>query len=70
MPFDVSGKRILVTGAGRGIGRALVKAIVDAGGEVYALIKSKDLLDSLAKESDKIHVFQVDLRQEKYTERN
>ena len=61
MPFDFSGKRILVTGAGRGIGRALVKAIVDAGGEVFALSKSKDLLDVLAKESDRIHVFQVDL---------
>ena len=61
MPFDFSGKRILVTGAGRGIRRELVKAIVNAGGEVYALSKTKVLLDSLAKESDNIHVFQVDL---------
>ena len=61
MPFDFSGKRFLVTGAGRGIGRELAKAIVNAGGEVYALSKTKDLLDSLAKESENIHVMQVDL---------
>ena len=60
-PFDFSGKRFLVTGAGRGIGRELVKAIANAGGKVYALSKTKDLLDSLAKESNNIQVVQVDL---------
>ena len=61
MPFDFSEKRFLVTGAGRGIGRELVKAIANAGGVVYALSKTKDLLDSLAKESNNIQVVQVDL---------
>ena len=30
-PLDSSGKRALVTGAGKGIGRGTVKALVDCG---------------------------------------
>ena len=62
MPFDFTGKKILVTGAGRGIGRELTRAIVNAGGEVYALGKTKDNIDSLAKELDNVHPIVVDLR--------
>ena len=55
MPFDFTGKKILITGAGRGIGRELAKAISKNGGEVYALSVTKENLDSLAKESERIH---------------
>ena len=35
--MEIEGKRVLITGAGRGLGRALVAAFVDAGaGEVIA----------------------------------
>lgn len=67
MPFDFTGKKILVTGAGRGIGRELSKAIANAGGEVYALSLTKQLLDSLAKESVNIHPLEVDLNDWKAT---
>jgi 3-oxoacyl-[acyl-carrier protein] reductase len=34
--FDLSGKRALVTGAGRGIGAAIVTRLAEAGAEVIA----------------------------------
>ena len=61
MPFDFSGKKILITGAGRGIGRELAKAVAKAGGDVYALGKTKETLESLAQESDRIHPVFADL---------
>ena len=61
MPFDFTGKKVLVTGAGRGIGRGIAMAIAEAGEEVYALSRSKEPLDSLAKESDRIHPIVTDL---------
>lgn len=61
MPFDFTGKKILITGAGRGLGRDLAKAIVDAGGEVFAVARNKDNLDSLVLESDRIHAILADL---------
>ena len=50
MSSDLKGKRVLITGASAGIGRATAKAFVDAGAHVYALARSKESLDSLASE--------------------
>ena len=61
MPFDFSGKKILITGAGSGIGRELAMTIVKAGGEVYALGRTKENIHSLANESGNIHPIVVDL---------
>jgi NAD(P)-dependent dehydrogenase (short-subunit alcohol dehydrogenase family) len=36
MRIDLSGKRALVTGASRGIGAAIARALVDAGAEVFS----------------------------------
>lgn len=45
-PIDLSGKRILVTGAAQGIGRAVVNLAVDAGARVVATdIREADLAD-------------------------
>ena len=61
MNFCFTGKTFLVTGAGRGIGRALVKALVKSGGKVYALSRTKEPLDSLVKYSDKIYPVVIDI---------
>ena len=61
MPFDFTGKKILITGAGRGIGRELAKEVAKLGGEVYAVSKTKENLDSLTKESERIHPILIDL---------
>ena len=63
MSFDFTGKKILITGAGRGIGRALALEIVAAGGTVYALSRTKETLDTLhvEAEADRIHPIVADL---------
>ena len=61
MPFDFSDKKVLVTGAGRDLGRAVANAIAAAGGEVYALGRKKENIESLARECDNIHPVIADL---------
>ena len=61
MSFDFSGKRVLVTGAGRGLGRHLSTSIARAGGKVYAVGRNKDGLASLAAECEQIHPIVADL---------
>lgn len=48
MRFD--GKRILITGAGKGIGRASVKLLGERGAEIIALSRSTEDLDALKAE--------------------
>jgi short-subunit dehydrogenase len=50
MAQDLHGKRVLVTGASSGIGRAAAKAFVGAGASVVAVARSKERLDALAAE--------------------
>lgn len=50
MPFDFAGKKVLVTGAGRGIGRSLVIALSQCGCKVYALSRTEASLDTLVEE--------------------
>ena len=49
--MEIEGKRVLVTGASRGLGRALVSAFVDAGaGEVLARARKREDLEALKSE--------------------
>ena len=47
---DLDGRWVLVTGAGGGIGRALVRAVREAGGRVIACDRSAELLAPLGAE--------------------
>lgn len=49
--MTTSNKTAVVTGASRGIGRALVQAFVEEGYEVWALARAADALEALARES-------------------
>jgi short-subunit dehydrogenase len=48
--MNLAGKRVLITGASSGIGRAAAKSFVDAGAIVLAVARTKDKLDQLSAE--------------------
>lgn len=56
MAMQLSGRRILVTGASSGIGQATARAIAAAGGHVAVLARRTDRLESLAGEIDGVAV--------------
>src|SRR6185369_18052582 len=59
--MDIEGKSVLVTGASRGLGRALVHAFVAAGaGEVIAGARRPEDLEALA--SERVRPVQLDVR--------
>ncbi|XP_077107509.1 L-xylulose reductase [Ranitomeya variabilis] len=61
MDISFTGHRALVTGAGKGIGRATVKALRAAGAEVIALSRSLEDLESLTSECPGVETVCVDL---------
>ena len=61
MAFNFNSKKVLVTGAGRGIGRGITLALANAGCKVYALDCVKGNLDKLASENPSIVTILQDL---------
>jgi len=61
MSLNLAGKKFLVTGAGRGIGRAIAKTLHEQGSLVYALNRSKQPLDSLVEQYPGIKPIQADM---------
>lgn len=54
--------RVLITGAGRGLGRACAEAVVDAGGEVIAVARSvADLSDLAESRRGRIEAWAMDV---------
>lgn len=54
MSFDLTGKRALVTGASRGIGRGIALAYARAGADVALLARNADLLTEVAAEIESL----------------
>ncbi|XP_074659196.1 L-xylulose reductase-like [Tubulanus polymorphus] len=61
MEINFSGKRALVTGAGKGIGRQCVKTLLECGAHVVALTRTQTDLDTLKREHPSIETVCVDL---------
>ncbi|GIY63219.1 hypothetical protein CDAR_119791 [Caerostris darwini] len=68
MEKKFSGKRALVTGAGRGIGKAIVIELVKQGAHVVALSLTQKNLDKLKEEIPEIETVSVDVKNWKETE--
>ncbi|KAI0229910.1 L-xylulose reductase [Lamellibrachia satsuma] len=61
MDIRFNGQRALVTGAGKGIGNAIAKALAAGGAETIALSRTQGDLDKLKAENPKIRTLCVDL---------
>ncbi|XP_075231134.1 L-xylulose reductase-like [Lycorma delicatula] len=61
MEVNFSNKRVLVTGAGQGIGRALVKKLVECGAKVVAVSRTKHHLDTLVEEVPDIEAICIEI---------
>ncbi|KAG9350311.1 hypothetical protein JZ751_026665 [Albula glossodonta] len=68
MEITFAGKRAIVTGAGKGIGRATALALARSGAEVTAVTRTQADLDSLLKECPSIRPLCVDLSDWEATE--
>ncbi|MCF0043327.1 2-dehydro-3-deoxy-D-gluconate 5-dehydrogenase KduD [Dyadobacter fanqingshengii] len=64
--FDLTGKTALVTGANRGIGKAMAEALAEAGADIIAVSSSDiqsagDLQHAVTKTGRKFYPYQADL---------
>lgn len=53
---ELEGRRVLVVGASRGIGRGIARACIEAGARVAAAARTTDLLDALAAEEGAVAI--------------
>ncbi|KAB1265954.1 L-xylulose reductase [Camelus dromedarius] len=69
MDLGLAGRRALVTGAGKGIGRGTVQALHAVGAQVVAVSRTEADLDSLVRECPGVEPVCVDLGDWEATER-
>ena len=61
MEYDFKGNRVLITGAGRGIGQVIAKQMWELGATAFAVSHTQEDLDSLAAECPGLNSLHVDL---------
>ena len=71
--FDVTGRKALVTGAGRGIGRVLAVTLAEAGCDVSILVRNMKDAESVVKEIQRLGrkgiAVQADVRRKEQVDR-
>ena len=70
MPAVLDGQTALVTGAGRGIGRACAEGLADAGARVIAVARSEQDLDEIrAHSTNRIETWSADVTDDAFIDR-
>ncbi|MFZ4453396.1 SDR family NAD(P)-dependent oxidoreductase [Salibacterium aidingense] len=69
MDLGLKGKKVLVTGGSKGIGKGIAKAFLEEGAEVAITARSKEGLNKAEQELTHVHTIQADLRKEPERER-
>ncbi len=67
--LELNHKIALVTGAGRGIGRAIVQSLHDAGANVIAVARTRSDLEQLAEECPGIECWACDVTSDDFIQR-
>ncbi|MEN0039778.1 MAG: SDR family oxidoreductase [Pseudomonadota bacterium] len=61
MELEISGKRALVLGASRGLGRAIAEGLAKEGAVVFAAARSLDKIEQWSAGMENVHPVQLDL---------
>ncbi|WP_026703383.1 SDR family NAD(P)-dependent oxidoreductase [Salibacterium aidingense] len=69
MDLGLKGKKVLVTGGSKGIGKGIAKAFLEEGAEVAITARSKEGLNKAEQELTHVHTIQADLMKEPERER-